>query len=487
MQTLERPWLTQVIVTIAFLMAMGITISAGIFVKHNGAAIPSLSGVTTAPHFPDTPALPAGQDWTQYRGNISGTGMSPEKSISAQNVAQLARQWTTTRRAFTSTPAIVNGVIYATNDNSLYAFALATGQTMWQFNDIPQMRGATTSAVVVDAGLHLAYYGTADGRVYAVNILTGTGAWTTQIGDPNAGAFIWSSPLLVNGKVYIGLASRDDGPCVRGAVFALDAATGKVHWTHYMVRAGALGGAVWSSVIANPGAHEIIATTGNPCPGGVVSDQTDSFVGMDWNTGATHWQYKAITQDKCDCDFGQGPVDYVYNRREYVVGGNKNGTVYAITPLMGRRSTRLVWSLQIAKSGYLGYGGIFTPPAYLNGIVFMAGGPTVDGACKGGALYALRADTGAVRWRVCTAGQVVSPMSITGDVLFVAQSNVLVAYAPATGHVLWRVDLHSQFWGGIAVSRGYVVIGGVAGTLYCYRVSHGAKLSPASTREVPPQ
>ncbi len=474
MQILKRYLLTVAIVIIVSFVAVAGAASAVVFVRHNGqlwAGIPTNLRESTraTPLFMNTTSLPDGQDWTQYRFDVLGTGMNPEGRISTQNVIRLTRQWTLgLRHGFTSTPAIVNGIIYTTNGSHLYAVELASGQALWHFDNIPQHHGDTTSAVAVDPRSHLAYYGTADARVYAVNTLTGTGVWTTQLGNPDAGAFIWSSPLLVNGKVYIGLASDDDHPCVRGAVFALDAATGKVAWTHYMVQATALGGSVWSSLVANTGAHEVIATTGNPCPAGDSNDQQDSFIGMDWDSGATRWQYTAVHYDDCDCDFGEAPVDYVYHGKEYVVAGNKNGTVYALTLQKGRHSVQLAWSFRITRTGDLGYGGIFEPATYSNGLVFIAGGPTLDRTCSSGALYALQAATGTVRWRVCTSGQVVSPASTTGDVLFVAQRNKLVAYEAATGHELWQVGQPGQYWGGVSISRGSVVVGSVSGTLYCY-------------------
>jgi len=413
--------------------------------------------------------LPDGQDWTQYRFDVTGTGLNPEGRISTNNMSQLALQWTfSPQRGFVSTPAIVNGIVYVTYRNSLYAFELATGKVLWHFDDISQPGGSIFSSVAVDPNSHIAYYGTPDARVYAVNALTGREIWNVQIGDPDAGAFIWSSPLLVNGKVYIGLASHDDSPCVRGGVFAFDATTGKLAWTHYMVRTGTLGGSVWSSLTADPRRQEIIATTGNPCPHGNSDDQQDAFIAMDWNTGATLWQYTAVPYDDCDCDFGEGAVDFTYHGQEYLIAGNKNGIVYALTQLAGRHSVRLVWSLRITKSGFLGSGGIFEPPTYSDGVVYIAGGPTLDGVCKGGALYALHADTGEVRWRACTSGQVVSPASTTGDVLFVAQRNMLVAYEADTGRELLRSAQPGEFWGGVSISRGSVLVGGVAGTLYCY-------------------
>lgn len=46
----------------------------------------------------------------------------------------------------------------------------------------------TSSSVAVDTSTGIAYYGTPDALVYAVNIETGHEVWHTRIGDPAHGA-----------------------------------------------------------------------------------------------------------------------------------------------------------------------------------------------------------------------------------------------------------------------------------------------------------
>jgi outer membrane protein assembly factor BamB len=416
---------------------------------------------------PTPVALPSGNDWTQYRYDTSGSGVNPEGRITTGTVWHVTQAWQNGHYpSFESTPAILDGTVYVTNNNSLVAFDLQTGVKLWQFDDKPQNSATISSSVSLDPALGLAFYGTPDARVYAVNIATHQEAWDVQLGDPKKGAFIWSSPLLANGNVYIGLASKQDNPCVRGGVFALNEHTGHSIWTHYMVPAGVLGGSVWSSMIAVPAHHEVIATTGNPCPEGNTVAQDDAIVAMDWDSGNTLWQYIALPYDNCDCDFGQGPVDFTYHGQEYVVAGSKAGYVYAVIPPQSGQFAALAWSAIVAPPGYLGEGGIFEPPTYANGIVYIAGGPSADGLCSGGSLTAFQADSGAVLWHTCTSGQVVSPAAISGGVLFVAQTGVIVGYDAVSGHTLWQAKYTGSVWGGVAVSRGFIVFGAVNGILY---------------------
>jgi outer membrane protein assembly factor BamB len=417
-----------------------------------------------------------GYDWTQYRFDVYGTGVNPETHFTATNVTNLAPSWPPVHfsgHPWESTPAVFNSVIYVTNGNALQAIDLATGSPLWHFDDLPQTYATINSSVGIDTAAKIAYYGTPDARVYAVSLVTHKQVWMDQLGDPTTGAFIWGSPLVVHGKVYIGLASHDDNPCVRGGIWALNAATGAVNWVHYTVDAGVIGGGVWSSITADPSAHRLLVTTSNPCPGNDVVGEEDSIMALDWDSGATLWRYQALTYDACDCDFGQGAVIFTLQGTQYVVAGSKAGRVYALVPPSASGGAPTVaWTLDISgsESNFLGQGGIFEPPTYVNGMIYVAGGPTLDGACSGGGLWALKADTGAVVWRQCTAGQVASPSAYTNGVLFVGQADALVAYDAGSGAVLWKGDLHvngqvPDVWGGVTVSHGYVLVGSVSGYL----------------------
>lgn len=472
-----RPILLVVLPALAVIVVVA---AVGIIVAMNPArnSAQGTPTATTAPGSPTAspsatlPPLPPGKDWMMYRGRVSGDGVSPETGVNAQSVAKFSKLWNHGRLpTMMSTPAVVGGVVYVTVKNSLLAYRLADGALLWQFDDAPQNFGYVSSSVAVDPSTGFAYYGTPDTYVYAVDTRTHTKVWAVQIGDPKKGAHIWSSPVLANGKVYIGLASNDDNPCVRGAVYAFDPASGTIAWTHYTEPAGRLGASVWSTVAANPAKHELLVTTGNPCPWGGTAYEEDSILALDWDSGKTLWQYQAIAYDNCDCDFGQGPVDLTYHGQEYVVAGSKLGYIYAVKPPAGRTGQpQLVWKRQISVTGYYIQGGIYQPPAYANGLVYVAGGPTPDGACKGGRLVAMHVDTGAVAWQTCTSGQVVSASAIVNGILFVAQENTVVGYRASDGKMLWKASFTGKVWGGISFSHGRLLVAVTHDGIICYGV-----------------
>ena len=97
-------------------------------------------------------------------------------------------------------------------------------------NHISMMRGSTSNGVLnrsyVTNGIltssatinEVVYIGSGD-NVYAFNANTGTKIW-----NYTAGNFVWSSPAIANGIVYVGSADCN--------VYALDAKTGTKVWNY---------------------------------------------------------------------------------------------------------------------------------------------------------------------------------------------------------------------------------------------------------------
>ncbi|HTQ53140.1 MAG TPA: PQQ-binding-like beta-propeller repeat protein [Bryobacteraceae bacterium] len=106
------------------------------------------------------------------------------------------------------TPAVANDVVYAGSYDGLYAFDAATGKLRWTALPDGSIESLTVAnGVVYEAG---------DG-LEAFHALTGQPIWTAS----NISA-IFSAPAVQNGVAYVG---SDDG-----SVYALNAATGQQIW-----------------------------------------------------------------------------------------------------------------------------------------------------------------------------------------------------------------------------------------------------------------
>jgi len=155
------------------------------------------------------PATPAGVGVPMFRGDPAHTGVNPGPGVE-QSPEQPWRYETC--GWVTSSPAVVDGVVYSgSQDSYLYALEAATGQERWRFGT--GARVGSSPAVVGS----VVYVGSWDNYVYALDAATGQERWRF----PTDGA-VQSSPVVVDGVVYIGSADS--------YVYALDAATGQERW-----------------------------------------------------------------------------------------------------------------------------------------------------------------------------------------------------------------------------------------------------------------
>jgi outer membrane protein assembly factor BamB len=114
-----------------------------------------------------------------------------------------------------SAVTVASGIAYiGSADKKLYAVEAETGREKWHFDT----QGIVRSTPAVADGL--VFIGSYDHNVYAVDGASGALRWKFDTLEP-----VVSSPLVANGTVYIGSRSSD--------LFAFDAATGKVKWKYF--------------------------------------------------------------------------------------------------------------------------------------------------------------------------------------------------------------------------------------------------------------
>jgi polyvinyl alcohol dehydrogenase (cytochrome) len=220
--------------------------------------------------------------------------------------------------------------------------------------------------------------------------------WLTQVDtDPNA--MITSAPVVYGGVAYVGISSKGEGntsDSFRGAVVALNAATGKLLWKSYMVPSNNggsdsnlpgyySGNAVWeSSPVVDPARGLLYVDTGNnySVPAGVCTtpqqtgctapaadDYVDAMLALRLSDGTVAWADRTLNGDLWtlpqptgpDYDFGTGPNlittrSPVTGRPEQLVGfGQKSGVYWAVDPATGK----VAWQTQVGPGGHGVIGG----------------------------------------------------------------------------------------------------------------------------------
>jgi polyvinyl alcohol dehydrogenase (cytochrome) len=345
----------------------------------------------------------------------------------------------------------------------------------------------------------------------------GAPGWSTVV-DTDPAAIITGSPVVYHGVAYLGISSKGEGTSAdsfRGAVIALDAATGRLLWKAYMVpsnnggsdsnKPGYYSGvSVWESSFAvDPRLGLLYVDTGNNygVPAGVCTtpeqtgctppaadDYVDSIVALKLSDGAVAWADKTLNSDMWtliqpvgpDFDFGAGPnlfttTSPVTGRPEQLLGaGQKSGVYWAVDPATGK----VVWQTQVGPVGvlygtatdgrriYAADGDFFGTPYTLGG-----SGPYAGQTVTGGSWAALDPATGKILWQtpdpqgaidasfVSTANGVVYGGSLA------ATGTDMYALDAATGKILWSFASGGSVTGGAAIVDGSVYWGsGYCGT-----------------------
>lgn len=109
------------------------------------------------------------------------------------------------------TPALImnDRVLLSGNNGILYGLDLKTGAMVWQFsiqNIDMSVRGAAKPLYLDE---HTALFGTADGRIHAINPETGTPLWTRRVGMATGGSVVErmsdvdGAPLVADRYLYV--------------------------------------------------------------------------------------------------------------------------------------------------------------------------------------------------------------------------------------------------------------------------------------------
>jgi alcohol dehydrogenase (cytochrome c) len=196
---------------------------------------------------------PSADDWLHWRRTYDGWGYSPLKQITRGNVhhLQLAWSWAMDPGTQVTTPLVHDGVMYLASPNSIvHALDAATGDLLWEFRDtveLPPVRREVRGLSIYEDKIYL---NTADARIIALDMRTGSKVWDVQVADPKKGFRYSAASLIVRGKVISGLMNNNFVQ-EKNAITAHDARTGQELWrTRTIALPGEPGGDSWGDVPA---------------------------------------------------------------------------------------------------------------------------------------------------------------------------------------------------------------------------------------------
>ena len=237
-------------------------------------------------------------------------------------------------------------------------------------------------------------------------------------------------PAVVDGRIYV--------PQLQGRFVALDAATGRVAWSHqFRGRCTAASPAVWRGVVYEP---YIPA----PCDYG-PRDSPSFVVAMNAKTGRILWRYWTAPSESSPL-----VVDGVL----YYGAWDRN--VYALDV----RTRKLRWRFTTD-------GEIDSSPAYANGTIYIG--------TNGGSVYALDARTGRLRWRFGGGREYfyATPTLAYGRVYIGNTDGTLYALGAKTGDVLWVQRVGTYVYTSAAAWGRMVYVGSYDGSFNAYDAATG--------------
>ncbi len=282
---------------------------------------------------PQTLLKPGTDSWPTYNGDYSGRRFSTLDKINSTNIDALTLAWVFRLNAgpgagnIKGTPLQINGVIYLTAPDHVWAIDARTGREIWHhtWQSTGGIHIGNRGAAVLGEWL---YYETPDCHLVSLNIKDGSERWRKQICDLDQFYYGSVAPVIVGNHVIAGVSGDDlDVP---GYIQAHDPNTGEMQWRWWAVpqKMGEPGsetwpneeamkhggGMTWQPVTYDPELNLIYVTTGNPQPVIAHSNRagdnlfTGSIVALNPDTGKMAWYFQSSPHDTHDWDSTQTPV-----------------------------------------------------------------------------------------------------------------------------------------------------------------------------------
>jgi alcohol dehydrogenase (cytochrome c) len=335
----------------------------------------------------DDIARPRPGEWPTYNGHVSGNRHSSLREIDGSNVARLAPRWMfpvpSAQGSLQVTPVVVDGLMYVTAVNAVWALDARTGRQVWHYSR-PRTQGLVGDpAAGINRGVAVVgdrvFLQTDHAHLIAIHRIGGQLLWDVEMADYRDHYGATGAPLAVNDLVIAGVSGGDEGN--RGFLDAYRASTGERVWRFWTVPARGEPGSetwigkalehgcatTWLTGTYDPAARVLYWPTGNPCPDYNGDERkgdnlySNSVLALDPDTGKLKWHFQFTPHDLHDWDANQTPVlvdlEFRGKPRKLLLQGNRNGFFYVLDRLTGELLLaepfvkNLTWASGVGKDG----------------------------------------------------------------------------------------------------------------------------------------
>ena len=303
-------------------------------------------------------------DWPTYGNDPGAMRYASLRQIDRGNVRRLAPAWTfrTGKPGSEAVPIVVNGAMYITAPDGVYALVPETGELLWQYAAAPTaLRGFAYWPGA--AGMHARVLTGNGPYLLALDVTTGKPApgfgnegrvdlKRGVLGELKDARYTLQSPPAVFGDVVITGCSNGEGSPSAGAygdIRGWDARNGKLLWTfHTVPRPGEPGSEtwpaggwknrsgtnVWGFFTVDVQRGIVYAPLGAPTSDFYGADRIgdglygNTLVALDARTGALQWHRQLVHHDVWDYDLAAPPALFDIHR-----GGHTIPAVAEITKM----------------------------------------------------------------------------------------------------------------------------------------------------------
>jgi quinoprotein glucose dehydrogenase len=321
-------------------------------------------------------------NWPSYGNDPGAMRYSHLRQIQTNNVERLKLAWTfrTGKPGSEATPIVVDGVMYVTAPDGIYALVPETGTLLWKYDVTPTAlrglaywRGAN--------GLHSRVF-TGNGQfLLALDVTTGKPApgfgnegrvdlKSGVLGELKDGRYALESPPAIFDDVVITGCSNGEGSPTTGAygdIRGWDAKTGKQLWTfHTVPRPGETGTEtwplngwknrsgtnVWGFFTVDVKRGIVYAPLGVPTSDFYGADRVgnnlygNSLLALDARTGKKLWHQQLVHHDLWDYDLAAPPALFDIHRNGKVIPAVAQITKMGLLFVFDRVSGKPVYGIE---------------------------------------------------------------------------------------------------------------------------------------------
>jgi len=314
---------------------------------------------------------PPADSWPGYHGDYSGRRHSSLTDITVQNVRNLSLAWafqTNQGAGIKSSPLLVEGILYFTVPDNIWAVDARSGHQLWHYNERTTQGehiGNRGVAIYRDSLFFMA----PDAHVVSLNRRNGAVRWKVSVGDVTKGYWTSMSPLVVKNHVLVGVSGDFDNNA--GYLRSIDPETGETQWQWDSTPPAGTpnqttGGMTWMTGTYDPELNLVFWGTGNPTP--VLNGSTRpgddpytcSIVALNPDTGKLVWAFQPSPHDTHDWDAVEIPVlvdgDFHGAPKKMLMQSSRNGYFFVLDRTDGKNLLTVPfgpvnWTLGIDKQG----------------------------------------------------------------------------------------------------------------------------------------